>query len=153
MWVYRIAHRRYKEFTLSGIGAEKTGGRWNEAGTRAVYCSEHISLALLEYYVHTSNTGTLPKEILVARIYIPDDFTFMELEDLPAGWNRYPYTSSSAKVFGELVKDTGFFALKVPSAIVGVEYNYVLNPLFPDFGKVRIDYFIELPLDPRLIQR
>lgn len=49
MVVYRITNVSYKESTLSGIGAEKVGGRWNEIGTRAVYCSENISLALLEY--------------------------------------------------------------------------------------------------------
>ena len=39
MIVYRIANSKYKDLTLSGIGAEKVGGRWNEVGTRAVYCS------------------------------------------------------------------------------------------------------------------
>jgi len=37
MFVYRVANVKYKDATLSGIGAEKVGGRWNEIGTRAVY--------------------------------------------------------------------------------------------------------------------
>lgn len=45
MVVYRVANQKYRDYTLSGIGAEKVGGRWNEIGTRAVYCSENISLA------------------------------------------------------------------------------------------------------------
>lgn len=65
--VYRIANVKYKDATLSGIGAEKVGGRWNELGTYAVYCSENISLALLEYYIHSENIANLPREILVAK--------------------------------------------------------------------------------------
>ena len=70
MIVYRVANLKYKDLTLSGIGAEKVGGRWNNVGTQAVYCSENISLALLEYYVHSENIAYLPKKILIAKIKI-----------------------------------------------------------------------------------
>ena len=32
MIVFRIANLKYKDSTLSGIGAEQVGGRWNEIG-------------------------------------------------------------------------------------------------------------------------
>jgi RES domain-containing protein len=150
MFVYRVANVKYKDSTLSGIGAEKVGGRWNEVGTRAVYCSENVSLALLEYYVHSENIATLPKEILVAKIEIPDKFVIQELKDLPDRWDQYPYSSKTTSVFTTLTKDRDFFALKVPSTIVGMEHNIILNPLFKDFGKVVIIEFFELPIDPRL---
>ena len=150
MFLYRVANAKYKDSTLSGIGAEKVGGRWNEVGTRAVYCSENISLALLEYYVHSENIATLPKKILVAKIEIPDDFEIKELDDLPEKWDQYPYSSKTTSVFTDLAKSRDFFALKVPSTIVGVEHNYILNPLFKDFGKVLIIEFFDLPIDPRL---
>lgn len=150
MIVYRIANKKYKQSTLSGIGAEKVGGRWNEKGTRAVYCSENVSLALLEYYVHSNNISTLPKEILVAKIQIPKEFKIQELNSLPAEWNKYPYSSDTTKIFTELVNDRSFFALSVPSAIIGIEKNIILNPLYKDFGKVEILEFLNLPIDPRL---
>ncbi|MCG8577682.1 MAG: RES family NAD+ phosphorylase, partial [Flavobacteriales bacterium] len=141
---------RFKEFTLSGIGAEKVGGRWNEVGTRAVYCSENIALALLEYYVHSENIATLPKEILVAKIEIPDKFVIQELDELPERWNQYPYSSKTTTVFTQLAQSRDFFALKVPSTIVGMENNYILNPLYKDFGKVEVVEFMTLPIDERL---
>lgn len=150
MIVFRIANLKYKDSTLSGIGAEQVGGRWNEIGTRAVYCSENISLALLEYYVHSENIGLLPKEILIAKIKIPDNFIIEELEKLPEKWNQYPYSSKTTSIFTNLAKNREFFALKVPSTIVGFEFNYILNPLFKDFGKVEIIEFIKLPIDERL---
>lgn len=152
MIVYRIANVKYKDATLTGIGAEKVGGRWNEVGTRAVYCSENISLALLEYYVHSENIAKLPSKILVAKIEFPDTFKIEELKQLPERWNQYPYSSKTTSIFTQLAKDRNIFALRVPSTIVGLEYNLILNPLYKDFGKVEILEFIELALDTRLKQ-
>lgn len=150
MVVYRIANAKFKNTTLSGIGAEKVGGRWNEIGTRAVYCSENISLALLEYYVHTRDITLLPKKIGVAKIEFPDEFLINELDALPPRWNQYPYSSKTTAMFTDLAKNSDFFALKVPSTIVGLEYNFILNPLFKEFGKVEVSEFVELPIDARL---
>jgi RES domain-containing protein len=150
MFVYRITNDTYKDSTLSGIGAEKVGGRWNQVGTRAVYCSENISLALLEYYVHSENIAYLPKEIVVAKIEFPDAFIIEELKELPGRWNQYPYTSNTTEVFTKLSKNRNIFALRVPSTIVGLESNIILNPLYKDFGKVKIIAFIALPIDARL---
>jgi|TARA_R110001583_G_scaffold46979_2_gene147171 RES domain-containing protein len=150
MVVYRVANAKYKDSTLSGIGAEKVGGRWNSVGTRAVYCSENISLALLEYYVHSDDISTLPKKILIAKIQFPDDLIIEELEEIPDTWKDYPYTSETAQVFTEFVKDRNKFALKVPSTIVGLESNIILNPLYKEFGKVEVVEFLELPIDQRL---
>lgn len=150
MIVYRITNAKYKESTLSGIGAEKVGGRWNEVGARAVYCSENISLALLEYYIHSKNNDYLPKRILVAKIEFPDDFKIEEIEKLPKAWNQYPYIPETTRYFSDLIKENDFFALKVPSAIVSMEYNYILNPLYKEFGRVEIVEFIDLSVDERL---
>lgn len=150
MIVYRVANDKYKDSTLSGIGAEKAGGRWNQVGTRAVYCSENISLALLEYYVHSENISYLPKEILIAKIEFPDEFIIEELKELPERWNQYPYASNTTEVFTKLSKDRNVFALRVPSTIVGLESNILLNPLYKEFGKVEIIEFIKLPIDERL---
>jgi RES domain-containing protein len=150
MIVYRVANVKYKDLTLSGIGAEKVGGRWNKVGTQAVYCSENISLALLEYYVHSENIAYLPKKILIAKIKFPDEFVIEELKELPERWNQYPYSSKTTEIFTDLAKDRNVFALRVPSTIVGLESNIILNPLYKEFGKVEVIEFIELPIDERL---
>ena len=150
MIVYRVANLKYKDSTLTGIGAEKVGGRWSEVGTRAIYCSENISLALLEYYVHSENIAYLPKEILVAKIKFPDEFVIEELKELPERWNQYPYSSKTTEVFTKLSQDRNIFALRVPSTIIGLEFNIILNPLYKDFGKVEVIEFIKLPIDERL---
>lgn len=150
MVVFRVANLKFKHATLSGIGAEKVGGRWNKKGTRAVYCSENISLALLEYYVHSDNIANLPGEILIARIDFPDEFPIKELKELPVSWKQYPYSSKTTTVFTNLVREQNIFALRVPSTIVGLESNIILNPLYPEFGKVQVTEYIKLPIDERM---
>lgn len=150
MVVYRVANTKFKDNTLSGIGSEKVGGRWNEPGTRAVYCSENIALALLEYYVHSGNSGHLPKEIDIAKIEFPDSFPIETIKSLPKNWNQYPYTSNTTSIFTNLAKNRNRFALHVPSSIVPLETNIILNPLYEDFGKVRVSEFIGLPVDERM---
>ncbi len=41
--------------------------------------------------------------------------------------------------------------LKVPSALVPVEYNYVINPEHPDFALITTGDPTGFPLDPRLL--
>lgn len=150
MVVYRVAHAKYKDTTLTGIEAEKVGGRWNEIGTRAVYCSENIALALLEYYVHSENVANLPQHILVAKIEIPDNFIIQELDELPEQRNQYPYGTKTTNLFTTLAKDRNFFGLRVPSTLVPLEHNFILNPLYKNFGQVELLEFLELPIDQRL---
>ncbi|MEZ5072481.1 MAG: RES family NAD+ phosphorylase [Bacteroidales bacterium] len=153
MIVYRVAHSKFREWTLSGMGAEKAGGRWNNVGTRAVYCSENASLALLEYYVHAGRISNLPREILIAKVHFPDEFPLEEVRKLPAQWNQYPYSTETTSLFDTRVKHPDFFALKVPSTIVAIEHNLVLNPLYREFWKVEILEFIPLAIDVRLKKR
>ncbi len=129
--------------------------KWVEDGTKlrqllSIVQKINISLALLEYYVHSENIAYLLKEILVAKIEFPDDFFIEELKEFPEGWNHYPYSSETTEVFTKLSKDRNFFALRVPSTIVGLESNIILNPLYKDFGKVEVIEFINLPINERL---
>ncbi|MTV39162.1 RES family NAD+ phosphorylase [Duganella radicis] len=57
---------------LSGAGTKVTGGRWNSPGTAVVYCSENISLAVLETIAHL-RAGALPYNRYLVRIKVPDD--------------------------------------------------------------------------------
>ncbi len=119
-------------------------------GREQFIVQKNISLALLEYYVHSLNVAYLPKEILVAKILFPDNFLIEELKSLPKGWNDYPYTPNTTDIFTNLVNNENIFALRVPSTIVNLESNIILNPLYEDFGKVKIVEFINLPFDERL---
>ena len=150
MIVYRIDRAKRKNALLSGIGAEKIGGRWNEIGTRAVYTSQHISLSYLEVVMHLDITEDLPSDRILVHIEVPDDISIYELKKLPKNWNTFPYNSRTQEIFTKFVEDNKYAVLKVPSAIVRDEFNYILNPRHIDFSKIKVVKIQKFTFDSRL---
>ncbi|WP_046755070.1 RES family NAD+ phosphorylase [Kordia jejudonensis] len=150
MIVYRIDRAKRKNELLSGIGAEKIGGRWNEIGTRAIYTSQHISLSYLEVVMHLDITEDLPSDRILVHIEIPDDVSVFELKKLPKNWNTFPYNSKTQEIFTKFVEYNKQAVLKVPSAIVRDEFNYILNPRHVDFPKIKVVKVQKFAFDSRL---
>ena len=154
MW--RVADRLYSEppfDPFDGEGARLYGGRWNNAGVPAVYAAGACSLALLEVLVHVPDLVML-QGYVVYRAEIPDELILdVSFEELPANWNR-PGLVPGLRSFGdEWVRAGTSVALRVPSAIVPVEFNYVINPRHPDFELVTVGPREALPVDPRLLKK
>jgi RES domain-containing protein len=89
MRIYRICSRRYR--ALDGEGARIHGGRWSFPGIGVVYASESLSLAALELLTHV-DADLVPGDLVWVGIEVPGKMKIDEvrLEDLPAGWQRYP---------------------------------------------------------------
>ena len=150
MIIYRIDRAKRRNNLLSGIGAEKIGGRWNEIGTRAIYTSQHISLAYLEVVMHLDITEDLPSDRILVHIEIPDEVFIYEFTKLPKDWNTFPYNSKTQEIFTKFVEENKAAVLKVPSAIVKDEYNYIINPLHIDFHKISVAKVQKFTFDSRL---
>ena len=69
---------------------------------------------------------------------------------LAKGWMRIPAPRTNAAVGDKWAKSGKSAILKLPSAIVPSEFNYLLNPNHPDFSKIRIGKPRLLKIDPRL---
>lgn len=152
MIVYRITRKRYAR-DLSGKGAKMAGGRWNSPGIPILYTSGSIALAMLEVAVHLP-LEKLPKGFCLTSIKIPEDFQEKKIErkKLPLNWSlsiHAPYTRSIGDNF---IKDNNHLTLKVPSAVVPEEYNYLINPNHQYFSKVEIINVKELNFDSRLFK-
>lgn len=150
MKLYRICRRRHLDSCWSGLGAELYGGRWNSVGRRAVYCATSISLAILEVLVHLKDEQAL-EDFVVLEIQVPDD-SLMRLFPLPEQWNAEPLTPTSQQA-GDAWRDSlGSLGLVVPSVIVPLEYNVLLNPRHSGFAHCQASAReVELRLDPRLL--
>jgi len=128
-------------------------GRWNERGRPVVYTAGSLSLAAMEMLVHLD-----APELLELYLCIPvefDDSLCLRLspEDLPADWAADP-TPDSARRLGSAWLDKGESAvLAVPSAIVPLEYNFLMNPRHEDFSRLRIGAPDKFRFDPRLLKR
>jgi RES domain-containing protein len=149
---WRIEKAERAAVAAKGLGAFNVGGRWNRPGRYAIYTGEHLSLALLEILVHAPDPEQRKRPRVRIHLSIePDAIEEISLDQLPRTFG--PTTPF------ELTQDIGdpwldakkFVALKVPSAIVPVEFNYVLNPLHPDFSSaVKWEKPAALALDERL---
>ena len=147
---WRLAKTKYLATAWDGEGAAKAGGRWNSPGTPVVYTSGSLSLALVEVLVH------LPADILPAYSAVPVDFddglvTAMAPAQLPRNWKESPPPPATQAIGDKWVASGASAVLRVPSAVVPGEFNFVLSPAHRDFGRIRIGTPAPFPFDPRLL--
>ena len=135
MIVYHLGSTKFAR-QLTGEGAKLHGGRWNNIGQPCLYTSESKSLCVLEYAANVSLDEMNPN--LSFTFYeIPDDgWRFFTAKELPAGWTDRPSPAAVRNWGTEQLQK--HLALKLPSVIVPSEFNYLLNPLHPEFKNVRI---------------
>jgi RES domain-containing protein len=147
---WRIVKEKHAQSAFSGEGARIFEGRWNSAGVRMVYCSEHLSLATLEILVHTQPV-TIRGKFRVFRVSWDEAImSAIDLRKLPKGWNAQPPGLISKKIGDEWVHSGRSAVLVVPSVIVPPEKTFLLNPKHRDFGKIKIKDAGGFHLDPRL---
>jgi RES domain-containing protein len=139
---------------LSGEGSRGGSGRWHTEGSLVVYLAESPASAMLERIVHLTDRdegGILPRFYQLLQISVPDDFAMKPLSALaPSDWREHAE-------FTRGLGDAWLASLetpmaRVPSAIVPHTWNYLLNPLHPDAGKVQIAEAIRQRFDIRLFR-
>lgn len=136
---------------LSGTGAFLNGGRWNFENTYALYTSAHASLAVLETLVHLEE-GEIPPRLFIMELQVPDHLPIWEADEaqLPANWQQVE-CYGIRELGSQLLGSNAWIGLKVPSAVLPIEYNFVLNPMFPDFETlVQLTSVTEYKPDNRL---
>jgi RES domain-containing protein len=136
MIVYRISNSAYSD-DISGAGAKQMGSRWNSKGNAVLYMAQHISLSVLEMLV---NTNFKDYSIALDLMYIklPDQQTpaSIELSNLKNNWkDDVEYTRFMGD---EFIRQNRSLLLRVPSAVIQEEFNYLANPLHVDFKKIKI---------------
>ena len=74
MKLWRIAAdtRQYRADDLSGGGAARRPGRWNDTGEVVIYAAPTISIAVLETAAHIDDAG-LPLNRYLLELDVPDD--------------------------------------------------------------------------------
>lgn len=152
MKIYRLAKQKYSD-DLSGIGAELTGGRWNNKETRVLYASDSRALCMAEIAVHMS-IGLIPKDYYLITLEVPDDLSISQIDSksLPKKWMDFPYSNITQNIGENFILNADFLVLKVPSAVVLGDYNYLLNPLHKNFYKVKWISKEKFSFDERLFR-
>lgn len=70
---------------------------------------------------------------------------------MPELWDQLPVSISSQKYGDDWLNEGIHPVFKIPSVIVPVEINYVINPLHDHFYKVEIGHAEVLPVDARFL--
>lgn len=153
MIVFRLSKSKHSK-DLSGKGAEKFGGRWNSKGVAILYTSDSRALCTAEIAVHTP-LGNIPEDYEVTLIKIPENTIIPELEisELPVDWKSIPHSHSTQEIGDQFIDEGKFVALKVPSAVVQGEFNYLINPDHSDFKTITIEKTEPFSFDARLFIR
>lgn len=146
---WRLTKTRYLAMAWEGEGARRTGGRWNSVGTAVVYASGTLSLALVETLVHLPS-GILPAYSAQRADFDDSVVAILEDADLPPDWRRDPPPAASRAIGDAWAVAGRSAALRVPSVVVPMEFNYLLNPGHRDFARVTIGPPMPFPFDPRL---
>jgi RES domain-containing protein len=151
--VYRILRRQFSKKPLDGEGAYRFGGRWSSAGVRLAYTAEHLSLAVLEYFVHI-DADDAPRDLVAVAADIPASVSRIKVAEkrLPADWRRSPAPPSLAAIGDGFVSAGRAAILIVPSALAPAESNWLNNPGHPDMAKIRVRPSETFRYDPRFFQ-
>jgi len=148
MQVYRICQEKYGD-DLSGEGAALYGGRWNFPKTRALYTSTNPSLCLLEMLVHLPNYQIDIPFVLVT-LEVPEyKFPKLDIKSLKTGWDSFASLDVSRTISTKVFAVEKCLGLLVPSVVMNLDYNLVLNPQHTDFSKVRIVEKLPYQLEER----
>ena len=153
MIVFRLSKSRYSH-DLSGKGAEKAGGRWNTKGSAVLYTGESRALCTAEIAVHLP-LGIVPTEYELVTIEIPDTVSIqaVSVDELPDDWNALPPTRATQAIGDQWVKEGNSLVLQVPSVVIQGDFNYLVNPAHPDFGRVQRLSIEPFGFDERLFKR
>ena len=156
--IWRIATDTpdYTADDATGEGARRTGGRWNRKGLPVLYCAESIALAALETFVHL-DSGSLPLNRYLVHIDVPDNLwdqaTLLQSSSLSVGWDAEPSGRISLDIGDAWLNSPGgTLLLRVPSVIVPIEANVLINPRHQDMTGLTFTTNRKWTYDARMVK-
>jgi RES domain-containing protein len=143
MIVYRITTPRFTNLTASGRVA-----RWNVKGQFVIYTASSIALACLENIVHRDSEGLMGdfRVLSIERVFVKK----IELNDLPIKWSDEVNFKICQEIATNWLENLESCVLCVPSAIIPLENNFLINPQHPDFKYIKLLSVQEFTFDNRI---
>lgn len=129
------------------------GGRWNSKGYPMLYTSSTRALAALEVLVHMPVNNVKFMDFSLISISLPENsleeikYNVIKKEMQENGLN-----SSFKSIGDDWIKRNSSLLLKVPSVVINEEFNFLVNPIHRDFGKVKILSKQPFNFDERLLR-
>jgi RES domain-containing protein len=149
---WRLTGTKYADTAFDGTGSKLAGGRFNSKGVAMAYASSSRALAVLEVLVNLGD----PDDLLEPRMFVPITFAAeqvltKDVDDLPPNWRGTTRSPAVQAVGDAWVASEASPVLRVPSAVLPAEPNYLVNPLHPDLDALAIGAPEPFEVDPRLL--
>ena len=133
--IYRLAHELALTKNPQPFHPAPSENRWNSADIQVAYSGEHLALSALElltYWGHYSNMRGYRLFTLNLRSEDVED-VLDQRPDIDS--NDY----SQTRRYGDgWVEERRSLALKVPSVVIPMSYNYLINPEHPAFDPAAV---------------
>ncbi|MGB8317559.1 MAG: RES family NAD+ phosphorylase, partial [Ignavibacteriaceae bacterium] len=146
--LYRICRNVYNPQNPSG--AVKTPGRWHTLGHSVLYFCSSLAMCILELKANSISFTAIREEYHFTDIEI-NEVNF-PVEDLSKSfyvknWNlNRKKTQDYGNDWYESLRSP---ILKVRSAVLPTDSNFILNTTHPDFLNINFPKPMPIPLDPR----
>ena len=130
MFVYNIRKEKY----ANSLRASGVANRWNKNDEFIIYTGSSRSLSTLELVVHRSGiTIDNSYKLLVIEIACDDD-DILEItsKDLPKNWRNVEAYPKLQTIGSTWYQSYDHLIMKVPSAVIPKEYNYLIHTKHPD---------------------
>jgi RES domain-containing protein len=152
--VYRICKTKYSAAAFDGEGAYRFGGRWNSRGTRLIYTAGSLALAPLEMLVHLKDETLLAEySYLSAQLDQNLILPVGEFRPLPPEWSASPAPLQIQQIGDEWARSLISPVLEIPTSVIPLEKNYLLNPAHPDFQRIVLGEAKRFTFDERLVKK
>ncbi|CAM4030859.1 RES domain-containing protein [Pseudomonas reidholzensis] len=153
MLAWRVA-KASRADDLSGKGAAIVGGRWNQIEVPALYMGLSPAICSLETFVHAAGRPTFA--LTISCFELPDDpalYLEPSAGDLPPGWDALPADSPSMGYGTRWLEAGTHLGLIVPSVVLQLEHNVVVNPRHPAISQVHLREVFDFAHDERMFKR
>jgi len=155
MIIYRLSRKLHATAPYSGEGGRFSAGRWNRLGTLMAYASGSRPMAFLEVLIRikANDLQDINRFYVVCPAEIPDHLvpSMVPIGKLPDDWRAFPAPAATQEFGERWIAARSSLVLTIPSALMPSESNYLINPLHPDFPKLKVLPSESLSLESRLL--
>lgn len=154
MRIWRICRKPFSRSPLDGRGGLIVAGRWHTPRRLITYASESLALAGLEVLVH-ADVDLLPSDLMAIEVDVPAKVKVAEIaaKRLPRNWRAHPGPRRLQEIGNAWLDEGRTALLRVPSALVPTESNYLVNPLHLAFSELRVVRRFKFVFDERFASR
>jgi len=147
---YRLVHRVALGESPDPFRPLPHANRWNSADLQVAYTAENVALAALEIMAHLGPRGrSMSGYQLFSISFADDDFEDATTQapdiDTQDGDATTAYGDTWAKARRSL-------ALRVPSVVVPLSFNYIINPAHPRMSATTVQTHGAFEYDERIVR-